>query len=85
MNGAAMYDDPVAFILTVDRNIFFWVLAITFFFSVSVVAVISKGRQWYELLAIFFLTYIACVLLSGVLFTHVLGVPFARLETITIP
>lgn len=80
-----MYENPVAFILTIDRHIFFWVMSITFFFSVSVVAVISKGRQWYELLALFFLVYIACVLLSGVLFTHVIGVPFARLETVTIP
>ena len=77
-----MYEDPMAFILTVDRNIFFWVLSITFFFSVSVVAVVSKGRQWYELLTLFFLVYLGCLLFSGLLFTHVIGVPFARLEAV---
>ncbi len=80
-----MYEEPVAFILTVDRNIFFWVVAITFFFSVSVVAVISKDRKWYELISLFFVVYVCCVILSGLLFSHVLHVPFANLETVTIP
>lgn len=80
-----MFDDPMAFILTVDRQIFFWVLAITFFFSVSVVAVISRERAWYELVAIFCIVYVGCVLLSALLFNQVLGAPFAYLETVNIP
>ncbi len=80
-----MFDDPVAFILTIDRSIFFWVLGITFFFSISVVAVVSRDRAWHELVTLFFVVYVACILLSGVLFNHVLGVPFAALETVTVP
>ena len=79
------YDHPMVFILTVDRNIFFWVVAITFFFAISVVAVVSKGRKWYELIAMFFLVYLLSLLLASTLFSHLIHLPFAQLETVSLP
>lgn len=83
--GSTGYDSPLVFILTVDRHIFFWVLSITFFFSLSVVAVVSKGRKWHELITLFFVVYGVALGLASVVFGVLLNVPFARLETVTFP
>lgn len=77
------YAPIMALILTVDRNMFFWVLAITFFFTLAVVAVVSKGRRWYELVALFMVVYVGSLLVSAAIFTYAIGVPFARLEMVT--
>ena len=79
------YDSAMAFILTVERGVFLWALAITFFFSISVVAVVSKGRKWYELICLFLVVYLLSILMSAFVFEHVVGIPFARLDTVTIP
>ena len=79
------YSSVMAFILTVEKNLFFWALGITFFFSISVVAVVSKGREWYELVAMFFVIYIVSLLMASLIFDAVIGLPFARLETVTVP
>ena len=79
------YQSAMAIILTVEKTVFFWVLAITFFFSVAIVAVVSKGRQWSELVCLFIVVYIISILAAGVIFEHVVGIPFARLDTVTVP
>jgi hypothetical protein len=79
------YNSAMAFILTVEIGVFIWALAITFFFSVSVVAVVSKGRHWYELVCLFFLVYMLSIIMAAFVFEHVVGIPFAHLDTITIP
>jgi len=79
------YQSAMAIILTVEKTVFFWVLAITFFFSVAIVAVVSKGRQWYELVCLFIVVYIVSILAAGFIFEHVVGIPFARLDTVTVP
>ena len=79
------YDTPWVFILTVDRHIFFWVLSITFFFALSVVAVVSKGRKWHELVTLFFVIYVAAMILASTIFGYLINLPFARLETVSIP
>lgn len=35
-----------------------WVMSIAFFLTLSVVAVISKGRSWYELACLFLLAFV---------------------------
>lgn len=79
------YQSAMAFILTVEKNIFFWVLAITFFFSVAVVAVLSRGRQWYELICMFFVVYLLSLLMASAIFDQIVGIPFARLDTVVVP
>ncbi len=76
---------PMVFILTVDQHILVWVLAITFFFVLSMIAVLSRGRKWYELASIFLITYAASLLLAGFIFQALLNLPFARLETVSLP
>ncbi len=83
MQGA--YDSPMAFILTVDRGIFYWVLTITFFFALSIVAVLSKERRWYELVAMFMVVYVVSIVLADLLFHHVIALPFTRLELVALP
>lgn len=79
------YDSAMAFILTVEKGVFAWSLAITFFFSISVVAVVSKGRKWYELVCLFFVTYLLSIVMAAFVFEHLVGIPFAHLDTITVP
>ena len=49
---------PVVFVTTVQPLLVGWVLVISFFLTLSFVAVISKGRRWYELGCIFVLVYL---------------------------
>ena len=79
------FDSPLVFILTVDRHIFFWVVSITFFFALSLVAIVSKGRKWHELLTLFFVVYVASLILASSIFGWLLNLSFARLETVTLP
>ena len=79
------YTDIMAFILTINRDVFLWVSAITFFLAVSIVAFLARGRRWPEIVCIFLLVYLGIVILTAVLFTHVIEHPFARLEVISYP
>lgn len=79
------YSSPMVFILTVDQHIFFWVLGIAFFFVLSMVALFSKGRRWYELVAMFLVFYVVALLVASLIFTHIVNLPFAQLETVSVP
>ncbi len=79
------YDSPLVFILTVDRHIFFWVVSITFFFALSVVAVVSKGRKWHELVTLFFVVYAVAMVLASTIFGVLIDLPFAHIETVSVP
>ena len=79
------YATVMAFIVTVEKSLFFWALAITFFFSLSVVAVVSKGRRWYEIVALFFVVYMSSIAFAAFVFEYMVGLPFARLETVSMP
>lgn len=54
---------PVAVITTLQPVLVAWLLAISFFVTLAVVAVVSKGRRWYELACMFFVVFL---LLAGV-------------------
>jgi hypothetical protein len=81
MNSAS----PLAFVVTVDRNLLGWVLVITFFFTLSIVAVFSRERKWYELFCLFFAVYTMAFGLASWVFGGALGIPFILVETVTVP
>ena len=83
--GASDYRSIMAFILTIDRQVFAWVAAITFFLAVSVVALLARGRKWPEIICLFILIYLVAVVCAAFLFTYVVQHPFARLEVISYP
>lgn len=82
MSGVAA---SMALILAVDDVIFFWVLSITFFFTLSVVAVFSRGKRWYELGALFLLVYVASLVIAQLIFPHITDVTFVHMESVTVP
>lgn len=48
-----------------------WVMSIAFFLTLAVVAVISKGRRWYELACLFLLAFLLfCAI--GIVGTHLI-------------
>jgi hypothetical protein len=60
--------EPLTIITTLQPFLVAWVMSIAFFVTLAVVAVISKGRRWYELACLFllaFLTLSACGILSA--------------------
>ena len=76
--------DPVAIVTTLQPVLVLWLLAISFFVTLAVVAVISKGRQWYELACIFLLGF---VLFFGVglgIATWVLDIAAVQIEVISL-
>lgn len=61
-----------------------WVMSIAFFATLAVVAVISKGRRWYELACLFLLIFLV-LSLGGLAGAHwVFDVRMIELEFITL-
>jgi hypothetical protein len=83
--GNSRYEAVVAFLLQVDRDILFYILPIDFFFSVAVVAVLSRGRRPLEILSLFLLCFAALFALATFVFNVVFNRPFALLEVYTFP
>lgn len=51
--------EPYTIITTVQPIIVAWVGAIAFFVSLAIVAIISRGRHWSELICLFLLALLA--------------------------
>lgn len=68
MNSSSF--EPLTIITTVQPLLVVWVLAISFFTTMAIVAVLSKGRSWYEL---------ACYFLLIFVFTGAMGLTGAHL------
>lgn len=49
---------PIVFVTTVQPYLLFWVAVISFFIALALVASISRGRRWHELLAVFVLSFL---------------------------
>lgn len=76
--------EPVTVVTTIQPLLVLWVVAIAFFVTLAFVAVISRGRSWYELGCIFFLLFLATSAF-GLFGTHlVLGVDLIALEVISL-
>lgn len=57
--------DTVVFITSVQPELLIWIGAISFFVSLAATAVVSPGRQWFELVVIFGLCFGFNVLIVG--------------------
>jgi hypothetical protein len=75
---------PVVFVTTVQPYLVLWVAVISFFVALSVVAALSRGRKWHELLAIFLLAFVVSTT-GGVLTTHwITSIDLVDLEVISL-
>lgn len=83
--GDSRYEAVVAFLLQVDRDILLYILPIDLFFSIAVVAVLSRGRRPLEILSIFFISFTVLFSLAAFVFHVVFGHPFMLLEVYTFP
>ena len=83
--GNSRYEAVVTFLLQVDRDILFYILPIDFFFSVAVVAVLSRGRRPLELLSVFLISFAVLFMSASLIFTYVFRRPFALLEIYSFP
>lgn len=45
--------EPVTIVTTVQFFLIGWVMSIAFFVAMALVAIVSKGRRWYEIAAMF--------------------------------
>ena len=50
--------EPMAIITTLRPVVVVWLLAISFFVTLAIVAVVSKGRKWYELACLFLVVFV---------------------------
>jgi hypothetical protein len=76
---------PMVLILTVDRYILLWALGITFFLVLSVVAILSRGRRWHELVTMFLAIYLGAMGVAVLIFSYLLKTPFVQVEAVTVP
>jgi uncharacterized membrane protein len=83
MNESSNFE-PYTIITTVQPLLIVWVLAITFFTTLAVVAILSKGRTWYELACFFLLIFFATSVL-GLYGAHlVMGVEWFDVQIISL-
>jgi hypothetical protein len=76
--------EPYTIITTVQPLLLVWVLAISFFTTLAVVAIISKGRTWYELACFFLLIFVATSIF-GLFGAHVImGVEWFDMQIISL-
>lgn len=50
--------EPVAIITTMQPLLVVWLLAISFFVTLAVVAMLSRGRKWFELACMFMVCFV---------------------------
>lgn len=76
--------EPVAVITTLQPVLVVWLLAISFFVSLAVVAVFSKGRRWYELASLFFVVFLLVSALGVGVSGWMLDVTVFEIEVISL-
>ncbi len=74
--------DSVVLITTIQPELIAWVGAISFFISLAITAVVSPGRQWFELVVVFGLALLTNLVLVGLLVQLVGGVSLVEIEVI---
>ncbi len=73
---------PVAVVTTVQPYLLLWVVGITFFVTVTLVAVISRGRSWQQLVVIFFGAFTLLAVTSVISTRYVIDVHVVDIEVI---
>lgn len=79
------YESLAAYILTVDKAMLGFLLPIDFLLAVAFVALVSRTRRPWELLAMLIGTWILLVVITGAMFHFVFERPFIRLEIVQYP
>lgn len=80
------WTQPVALITTFQPYLMAWLLAISFFLTMTFVAVISKGRNWKELLAAFVVGYFVLIVASIISTNFVADIQVVAFEVVsTVP
>ncbi len=74
----------VGVFITADRDVLLWVLLMLFFLAVAATALFARLRTWAEMVWIFVLVYAMGLGGSHLLFKWIVGVPFLKLELISI-
>lgn len=74
---------PVALVTTVQPYLLLWVLAITFFVCLTLIAVVSKGRTWKQLLGIFALCYVVLAITTVISTRFVVDIQVVDVEVIS--
>lgn len=82
MDQLVMY--PVAFVLTVQPWLLIWVLATSFFVTVSIIAVWSRGKTVREVIKRALITYPIVAALGAIAVTIATGWSVAEVETIRV-
>jgi len=75
---------PVAIITEVAPTLAFWLLGISFFVTLAVVAVVSKGRRWYELVCLFLVVFLAAVAAGVGISNWILDITVVQFEVVSI-
>lgn len=52
------YLNPVTVVTTLQPMLLAWLAAIAFFVTLAIVAILSRGRQWYELACLFLILFV---------------------------
>jgi hypothetical protein len=76
--------EPLTIITTIQPVLVLWIVAIAFFVTLAIIAILSKGRRWYELACLFFLCFMV-ICAAGLFGTHlVLDIQLLELEVISL-
>lgn len=69
-------------ITSIQLELVAWVAAISFFVSLAGTAIISPGRQWFELVVIFSLFFVVNAVVVGLIVQAVAGLELIDIEAI---
>ena len=75
---------PMAWVISVQPYLFCWVLAISFFLSLAVVALLSRGKSFAWFAGAFFCGWVCCFGLVSVVSSSFLNVDVFDVETISL-
>lgn len=76
---------PVALVTTLQPFLLGWVLAIAFFVTLAVVAALSRGRTWRQILAWFLLVYLGVAVSTTLAVTYVVDIHVVEIEVVRVP
>ncbi|MBN1947438.1 MAG: hypothetical protein JW797_17335 [Bradymonadales bacterium] len=79
------YEAVIAFVLFLDRDILLYILPIDLFFSIALVALLSRGRRPLELLSLFAISFVVLFVLVSLLFRFAFQRPFFLLDAYSFP
>ncbi len=82
MDRFTMY--PVAFVTTVQPYLLTWVIAISFFLCLAVVALMSKGKDWKQVLLMFGGGYVVTAVIVTLVSSMLLDIAIMQVEVVSV-